>query len=178
MLRREEEIRDRAILAAAEETLLAVRTAPKTRGIDNLSILVADGGEKEALAAKMDEICGKSQGKRPSFARDANNVRAAGAVIVIGVASPPYGLNCGWCGFPSCGEKGGMPKVPCAFGTIDLGIGAGVAASRLADKRIDNRMMFSIGVAVLELGWFDPSVTMALGFPLSSTGKSPFFDRG
>ncbi len=178
MLKREEEIRDRAILDAAQEILLAVRTAPKTRGIDNLSILVADGGEKEALAAKMEEICERSQGRRPSFARDAKNVRASSAVLLIGVASPAYGLNCGWCGFPTCEEKGKAPKTPCAFGTIDLGIGAGVAASRLADKRIDNRMMFSIGVAALELGWFDPSATMSLGFPMSSSGKSPFFDRG
>ncbi len=44
-------------------------------------------------------------------------------------------------------------------------------------QRIDNRMMFSIGVAALELGWFEKGVAMALGFPLSATGKSPFFDR-
>ncbi|MDR1744931.1 MAG: hypothetical protein LBS30_04170, partial [Planctomycetota bacterium] len=83
MLKKEEEIRDKAIRDAAEEVLLAVRTAPKTRGIDNLSILVADGGEKEALAAKMDEIFEKSLGKKASFARDAKNVMGASAVIVI-----------------------------------------------------------------------------------------------
>lgn len=178
MLQTEESIRDKAVMKAAKEVLLAVRTAPKTRGMDNLSVLVADGDEKEALAAKMDEICEKSQGKRPSFARDAKNIRAASAVIVIGVKPAPYGLNCGACGFPTCGEKTKQPKIPCAFGMIDLGIGAGVAAAQLADKRIDNRMMYSLGVAVLQLGWFDPSVAMVLGFPLSVTGKSPFFDRG
>ncbi len=178
MLNKEEDIRDESIRVAAREVLLAMRTAPKTRGLDNLSLLFADGGEKKALAAKMREIADRSGGARPSFARDGDNVDASSAVIVVGVASPPYGLNCGWCGFPSCAAKGAeRPAVPCAFGAIDLGIAAGVAASKLAGKHIDNRMMFSIGVAALELGWFANGATMALGFPMSATGKSPFFDR-
>lgn len=178
MLRKEEGIRHESVLAAAKEVLLAVRTAPKTRGTDKLTLLVADGGEKEQLAAKLDEIYERSGGKRASFARDAKGVMAADAIIVIGVQASVYGLNCGWCGFPTCAEKGGSPKVPCAFGSIDLGIGAGVAAAKLSDKHIDNRMMFSVGAAALDLGWFPPDATMALGFPLSVSGKSPFFDRG
>lgn len=176
MLKREEEIRDKAVWDAAQEVLLAVRTAPKTRGIDNLSILVADGDEKEMLAAKMDEIFERSGGKRPSFARDARNVMAASSVIMIGVKSPGYGLDCGWCGFATCAEQG-KTRTPCVFGVIDLGIGAGVAAAGLGGRHIDNRMMFSMGYAALELGWFGEGVRWALGFPLSVTGKSPFFDR-
>ncbi len=176
MLKKEEEIRDKAILRAAGEIALAVRTAPKTRGIDNLSILVADGGEKEILAAKMTEIYDQSGGKRYSFARDAKGVLAASALLLVGVKSPPYGLNCAWCGFPSCADK--PAPAPCVFGAIDLGIGSGVAASKLSGKHIDNRMMYSMGYAALRLGWFDTDVTMALGFPLASSGKNPYFDRG
>ncbi len=175
MLKREGEIRDDAVWDAAKEIMLAVRTAPKTRGLDNLSILLASQDHKEEIAAKMDELFELSGGKRPTFARDAKGVMAASAVLVIGVKSPAYGLNCGWCGFPACAEKPG--NVPCVFGCIDLGIGSGVASARLADKFIDNRMMFSIGFAALKLGWFDADVTMALGFPLSVSGKSPYFDR-
>lgn len=177
MLKREEEIRDTAIWAAAEEVMLAVRTAPKTRGIDNVSIVLADGDEKAALAAKMEELFERTGGKRPSFSRDGKNVAGASSVMVIGVKAPAYGLDCGWCGFGDCGGKAKVAAAPCVFGAIDLGIGAGVAASKLAGKHIDNRMMYSIGLAALELGWLGDGVTMALGFPLSVTGKSPFFDR-
>lgn len=176
MLRKEEEIRDEAVVAAAREVLLAVRTAPKTRGLDNLTLFVADGDEKEQVAAKMDEVFEESGGKRKSFARDAKGVVAASAILLIGVKAPPYGLDCGFCGYPTCTEKAMRPG-PCPYGAIDLGIGAGVAASKLSDKHIDNRMMFSIGYAAMRLGWFDKEVTMALGFPLSVSGKNPYFDR-
>jgi uncharacterized ferredoxin-like protein len=176
MLKKEEEIRDKAIIGIAEEIALAVRTAPKTRGIDNLSILVADGDEMRALAAKMEEIFEQSGGKRYSFSRDAKGVLQGSAVLLVGVKSPAYGLNCGWCGFPACAEK--PANVPCVFGAIDLGIGSGVAAAGLMDNRVDNRMMYSMGFAALQLGWFGKDVTMALGFPLSVSGKNPYFDRG
>ncbi len=177
MLQKEEEIRDEAVLAAAREVMLTVRTSPKTRGLDNMTILVADGSDKENLARMMEEVNEKSGGKRPTFARDAKGLRLASAALLIGVKAPAYGLNCGWCGFPTCEEKGRNPAVPCAFPVIDLGIGAGVAAAGLADRRIDNRMMFSMGYAAMALGWFDKDVKLALGFPLSVSGKNPYFDR-
>ena len=176
MLRKEEDIRDEAVRAAAHEVMLAIRTAPKTRGIDNLTVLVADADEKEQLAAMMDEIYEKSAGKRPGFTRDAKGVMAASTVILIGVKAAPFGLDCGYCGYPTCAEKSKHPGM-CVFGPIDLGIGAGVAAARLADKCVDNRMMFSMGYAALRLGWFESGTIMALGFPLSVSGKSPYFDR-
>ncbi len=175
MLKKEEAIRDEAILAVAKEVMLAIRTAPKTRGLDKVSILLADGGEKEMIAAKMEEIFEQSGGKRASFTRDAKNVMNSQAVLIIGVKTDPYGLNCGYCGYPTCAEK---PAVaPCSFASIDLGIGAGVAASLLGQKHIDNRMMFSIGYAVLRMNWLGPEVTQCLGFPLSASGKSIYFDR-
>ena len=178
MVRKEEDIRDEAVLAAAREIALAVRTSPKTRGLDNMTILVVDGEDKERLAAKMEDINEKTGGKRPTFVRDAKGVRASSALLIIGVKAPAYGLNCGWCGFETCEAKNKNPGVPCVFPVIDLGIGSGVAAARLADKFIDNRMMFSIGYAAMAQGWFDKSVTLALGFPLSVSGKNPHFDRG
>ncbi|MCD8350763.1 MAG: DUF2148 domain-containing protein [Planctomycetaceae bacterium] len=175
MLKKEEEIRDKAVMDVAQEVMLAIRTAPKTRGLDKLTVLVADGDEKEALVAKLDELYEQSGGQRASFARDARNLQNAQAVVIIGVSADPYGLNCGYCGYDTCAEK---PKVsPCAFSSIDLGIGSGVAASLLGQKHIDNRMMFSVGYASLRMGWFGPEVTQALAFPLSASGKNIFFDR-
>lgn len=179
MLRKEEDARNEAIWAAAQEIMLAVRTAPKTRGRDNIAILIADQEHKEQLAGKMDEINERSGGKRVTFSRDAKGLRLAQAALLIGVRVPDYGLNCGWCGFESCEVRARQrPGTPCVFPVIDLGIASGVAAARLADKFIDNRMMFSMGYAALQLDWFDKDVTMALGFPLSASGKNPYFDRG
>ncbi|MCC8167074.1 MAG: DUF2148 domain-containing protein [Planctomycetes bacterium] len=178
MLYKEEEIREEAVQAIAREVMLAIRTSPKTRGLDNLSIVLATGDDIKRLAGKMDELNQKSGGQRPSFSRDAKGVELSQAVVVVGVKAPPYGLNCGWCGYPTCEEKAKQaPNVPCVFGPVDIGIGVGVAAAKLGEKHIDNRLMFSIGMAVLELGWFDKDVTIALGYPLSVSGKNIFFDR-
>jgi uncharacterized ferredoxin-like protein len=40
---------------------------------------------------------------------------------------------------------------------------------------IDNRIMYTIGAAARKLKLLDADVV--LGFPLSVTGKSPYFDR-
>ncbi|MEM2365908.1 MAG: ferredoxin domain-containing protein, partial [Nitrososphaerota archaeon] len=38
-----------------------------------------------------------------------------------------------------------------------------------------NRIMYTVGTAALKLGLIEGDV--ALGIPLSATGKSPYFDR-
>jgi uncharacterized ferredoxin-like protein len=53
----------------------------------------------------------------------------------------------------------------------------GSAVSLAADRRVDNRIMYTVGQAVLALGLFPPEVKMIFGIPLSATSKSPFFDR-
>jgi uncharacterized ferredoxin-like protein len=153
----------------------AARTAPKTRGIDNIKTLAIDDEPmKQKLVAKMRDIAAKED--RPSVARDAGNIENSPAVVVIGVESNTAGLNCGFCGKPSCEaleEAGGV----CAFNSIDLGIATASAAEVAGRLHLDNRVMFSIGRACLDLGLFGPKVKQALGIPLSVTGKSPFFDR-
>jgi len=42
---------------------------------------------------------------------------------------------------------------------------------------VDNRIMFSIGKAAKELKLLGEEAEIIYGIPLSSTGKSPFFDR-
>ena len=153
----------------------AARTAPKTRGIDNLQVIAIDDvASRELLVAKMREI-GRAEA-RPSFERDANCVSSSPAIVVLGIQSNTAGLNCGYCGQATC-ESLENNKGVCAFNSIDLGIAAGSAVSMAADSRVDTRIMFSVGRACLALNWFTPMVTQALGIPLSITGKSPFFDR-
>jgi uncharacterized ferredoxin-like protein len=113
---------------------------------------------------------------RPSCKRDAENLKAADTVVIIGTKTGPLGLNCGFCGYPTCSElkeKGGV----CAFNSMDLGIALGSAAGLAGELHIDNRLMYSVGKAAIELGLFKSGVKQAIGIPLSVSGKNPFFDR-
>lgn len=153
----------------------AARTAPKTRGIDNIRVVaIEDKAGKDRLAGKMREIAQSEN--RPTFSRDATCVDRSAAVVVVGVASNPADLNCGYCGHGTC-EQLEKANGVCCFNSIDLGIAACSAASVAADARVDTRLMFSVGRATLAIGLFDADVKLALGIPLSITGKSPYFDR-
>ena len=153
----------------------AARTSPKTRGIDNIEIIVIDDDvTKTKLINKMKEI--SKIEKRPSLERDANSITAGLELVIIGVKANPAGLNCGFCGYPACGELS-KTKGICAYNSIDLGIAVSSAASIASRFHIDNRLMYSIGRAALDLKLFSGTVKQALGIPLSVTGKNPFFDR-
>ena len=165
-----------AVFQVASQMAAAARTAPKTRGRDNIRIFAVDDPEtQDAITKKMVEI-GKRD-NRPSLVRDAKTIAASPVWVVIGVASNPADLEgCGFCGKKTCDElvqSGGV----CAFNSIDLGIAACSAASIASQGRVDSRVMFSLGKACLELQLFSADVKQAIGIPLSVTGKSPFFDR-
>ena len=64
-----------------------------------------------------------------------------------------------------------------SFNISDLGIAAGSAAAVAADHRIDNRIMYSVGMGAIRMGCFPNDVVYAYGIPLSATNKSVFFDR-
>jgi uncharacterized ferredoxin-like protein len=168
------ELEKTAALHVAALMVAAARTAPKTRGIDNIEAAVVDDEPtRKKLIARMHDIATKEN--RPGLARDAGNIEQAPTVVVIGVKSNNAGLNCGFCGKPTCSaleESGGI----CAFNSIDLGIAAASAAELAGRLHMDNRVMYSIGRACLDLRLL-PNARQALGIPLSVTGKNPFFDR-
>ena len=164
-----------AVLMAASHIAAAARTAPKTRGIDNIEILaIDDEGTKKLVIDKMREISKKEN--RPSFERDANSITDSHVIMVIGVKSNPSGLTCGFCGYATCDELK-KTKGACAYNSIDLGIAVSSAVSAAEALRIDNRIMYSIGRSCLDLKLFGMTVRQALGIPLSVTGKNPYFDR-
>jgi uncharacterized ferredoxin-like protein len=153
----------------------AARTAPKTRGIDNIQVVaIDDEGTRQVLVNKMKEIARSEN--RPGFERDAHNVAASPAILVIGVRSNPAELNCGFCGNPTCDELRAKDGI-CSFNSIDLGIAACSAAATASNLRVDTRIMYSVGRSCVDLKVFTKDVKEALGIPLSITGKSPFFDR-
>ena len=167
-----------AILNLAYSVCAAVRTAPKACGIDHMDTAILIGADKARLTEEMRRM-GAALGERGKFfIRDAANVDASGAVVLIGVLYKTRGLNerCGLCGFANCAacEAAGAT---CIFTPLDLGIALGSAVSLAADKRIDNRIMFTIGKAANSLGLLGEH-KLIMGIPLSVSGKSVFFDRG
>lgn len=169
------DLEKQAALQVAALMAAAARTAPKTRGVDNIRVVaIEDATTRARVVARMREISEKEN--RPGMGRDAGNIENSPAVIVVAVVSKPAGLNCGFCGKPTCAglaESGGI----CAFNTIDLGIAACSAAAVAAQHHADNRLMYSIGRACLDLGMLGEGAVQAIGIPISITGKSPYFDR-
>jgi len=56
-------------------------------------------------------------------------------------------------------------------------IAIGSAVSVAADHRVDNRVMYSVGIAAVNIGLLGFDVRIAYGIPLAARGKNIFFDR-
>ncbi|MDP3791787.1 MAG: DUF2148 domain-containing protein [Candidatus Omnitrophota bacterium] len=174
-MKKSSELESAAIKDAAEFMAVSARTAPKTRGIDNIEVFaIDDDATKKKVIEKMKEVSKKEA--RPSFERDASSIEASPILLVIGVKSNPAGLNCGFCGYPTCGQLQKTSGI-CSYNSIDLGIAVDSAVAAASSFHADNRIMYSIGRACLDLKLFSQTVKQALGIPLSVTGKNPFFDR-
>lgn len=173
---KEEHIRNVTLTSIAKEMMIAARTAPKGKGADNIVLALVDGQDIVAISQKLKEM-GERYGVG-SFVRDAENILHAPVVLLMGTKVEPLGLKkCGLCGFRDCDEKRTYPSVPCAFNTGDLGIAMGSAVSVAMDRRVDNRIMYTVGQAVLEMGLLGEEVKVVYAIPLSATSKNPFFDR-
>ncbi|MGN0980583.1 MAG: ferredoxin domain-containing protein [Candidatus Avoscillospira sp.] len=178
MLYESKQMEEQAVLQTAAQMCAAARTAPKATGKDQIVTYVLTGAEKDQLADQMDAFglreFGENAGKW--YGRDAKNVRAAQAVVLIGIQDTYRGIQrCGFCGFGSCAAckaAGGH----CAFAYIDLGIALSSACLAASAGFADSRIMFSIGKAAEALD-FLPQGILWHGVPISVTGKSPFFDR-
>jgi|Deesub1362A_J573_1020465.scaffolds.fasta_scaffold01596_12 uncharacterized ferredoxin-like protein len=183
MLRREEDFRNEGVRIVALLMAESARTAPKSKGEDDVEIIYLDGEELKKLADKMEELAGE-EGRDRDFIRDAESVRKSQAILLLGVkGEKSIGVNCGACGFENCSEfkkitrrKGKDFTGPnCAFKVLDLGIALGSAVKVSAILGVDTRIMYRIGAAAMKLGFVRGDIVM--GIPISATGKSPFFDR-
>jgi len=160
----------------AELMCVAARTAPKARGADNIvTAIIEDEAERAPIAERMREI-----GERfdaAFFSRDADNIMAAGTLVVIGTRLERLGIpGCNLCGYDGCAESE-RAGARCAYNSGDLGIALGSAAAVAAAHHVDNRIMYTVGRAVVELGTLGEDVGIAHGIPLSAAGKNIFFDR-
>ena len=176
-LKHEEEIRDEAVFEVARKMLIAARTAPKGRGVDHTVMALVGREGIRKIADKLKEMVEK-EGAPKFFARDAENILSSPVMLLLGTRIKSMGLSpCGLCGFKNCAEKDEHPDNPCAFNTGDLGIAVGSAASVAMDHRVDNRIMYTVGQAVIRMGLLGEGVKVAYGIPLSVSAKNPFFDR-
>ena len=175
MVIKESDFKDKILDELAEEMCVAARTAPKAKGIDNIVVAIAKGDTINKLAERMLKIQKEQEGSQ-SFIRDAGSIKQASHIVLIGTKLGPVNIKaCGLCGYKDCESK---PKESlCQFNAGDLGIAIGSALSIAADHRVDNRLMFTVGRAAVELGLLGQDVKIVMGIPLSVTGKNPFFDR-
>lgn len=173
MIYDERAIREAQALDIAQKMLVAARTAPKGKGVDVVECAVVDGDTMEELACAMEAI-GQERGHQ-FFLRDAGCVRRSQCVVLVGTRTQLQGLNCGYCGFPTCGQK--PAEAPCEINAVDVGIALGAAVSRAQLYGVDTRIMFSAGTAAARLGLLGEAVGQVFAIPVSISSKSPFFDR-
>ena len=60
---------------------------------------------------------------------------------------------------------------------MDLGIALGSAAAMAADLRMDNRILYTAGMAARNLGLLGDEVSTIMALPLSATNQNIFFIR-
>lgn len=183
------DVEDRGLLKIAELMAVAARTAPKTRGVDEIVTAVVNGAEKDAIADEMVRIYKGKMNPLAFFERDANNLRGSPYLLLVGVRGttpkrPENPFNCGACGYDTCAEFTGAEKRQgedftgpvCVWHAIDLGVALGSAAKIASELNADNRLMYTVGVAAKALGVLAADVIV--GIPISSEGKNIYFDRG
>ena len=174
MLINERDTRTERLLQVANEMMTAARTAPKGKGFDIIEVVLVAGETIKQLSEAMIEYSEKTGLK--FVLRDSANILHAEAIVLIGTKQQIHNLNCGYCGFESCAEKQKFPEVPCSINSVDVGIAIGSACSVAADRRVDSRVMFSVGRVAQEIGLM-PDCNNIYGIPISCSSKSPFFDR-
>ncbi|MEM4481407.1 MAG: DUF2148 domain-containing protein [Desulfurococcaceae archaeon] len=163
MIDEKESIRT-SLLLAAQLMVVSAKTAPKARGIDNIvSLVLTEREELEGLARKMEELA-PAYGE--FFRRDAESVRNSDAVVIIGGKIASLGLS-----------KPEPQKLDpdIANSLVNVGIALGSAVRTASMLNVDNRIMYSAGIAALALKLLDADV--AYGVPISARPKNIYFDR-
>ena len=172
MIVNERESRHEHVLEVARQMMTAARTAPKAKGVDIIEVAMITEDDILCVSEEMQKISEENGMK--FFLRDAENILSAECVVLIGTREMPQGLNCGHCGYNTCGER--PEGVPCALNSVDVGIAIGSACATAADLRVDTRVMFSAGLAAQRLELLEDCRSV-FAIPVSAGSKNPFFDR-
>lgn len=175
MIENERNIRNEYMQTVARQMMTAARTAPKGKGVDIVEIAMVSGVDDIQRLSDLTRAKGEETGLK-FMLRDAENILQAEVIVLIGTRLKVQGLNCGYCGVPTCEQKLQNDAMPCAINMVDLGIAVGSAVATAADLRVDTRIMFSVGYAIKELGYL-PHCHSIYAIPVSASSKNPFFDR-
>ena len=164
MVEGKESIVKESVAIAAKLMGASAITAPKAKGIDNVVVGVIS--EEKELKKLADEMRSLAVEYGSFFARDADNVENSDAVLLVGCKIVDIGIK--------------QPKeleydVNLVLNIINLGIAIGSAVKTASLLNVDNRVMYSIGIAAKKLGVLDADII--LGIPLSVRAKSIYFDR-
>ena len=157
-----------SILAAAKEMCLAAITAPKACGKDSIISGIVSREEIPMLVKEMRRIEDETKNCRPIFYRDAALVEQCEAVVLIGAVNQARGVV-------DCGTMHRTPGQHCAFDDIDLGIAVGSAASIAADRRVDNRVLYTAGIAAMNLKLLGDTVGTIVAIPVTASHRNIFF---
>jgi uncharacterized ferredoxin-like protein len=175
-----------AVRTVAGLMVLSARTAPKARGVDEIKTRIITGIELTQLGNEM--VSYGDRNKIQFFIRDGKCMSISDACVLIGIRGEvPVGVNCQGCGFPTCQDfqeaytqknSYGAPFTGpnCIIRIADLGIALGSAVKTAQVHNVDNRIMYSAGVAARSLGWLSDCSSI-YGIPLKGSGKNIFFDR-
>ena len=138
---------ENALMNAAEAMCMAAITAPKACGKDSVACAILTGEEIAALAKEMRRIEDETEGCRPIFYRDAAQVEQCPAVVLIGSVNQARGV----------------------------GVAVGSAVGVAADRRVDNRVFYTAGIAAMNLKLLGEKVGTILAIPISATNRNIFF---
>jgi uncharacterized ferredoxin-like protein len=164
----------------------SARTAPKAGGKDFLEIVVITKEEDlKKIADAMKEYAPKSSNEA-FWLRDASNIENSQALLLIGLTKPvTAGYDCGACGYPTCAEfaknkqmkdkEMGYTGPHCVMRMMDIGVALSSAAKTASILNVDCRIQQRVGAAARAIGLIKAEV--AMGIPVSITGKSIYFDR-
>ncbi len=164
----------------------SARTAPKAGGKDFLEIVVVSKDEDlRKIAETMKEYASKSTNVA-YWLRAASNIENSQALVLIGLGKPvTAGYDCGACGYSTCGEfsknrllkehEMGYTGPHCVMRMLDIGVALSSAAKTASLHNVDNRVQQRVGAAARKLGFINAEV--AMGIPVSISGKSIYFDR-
>lgn len=88
----EETIRDKALTDIARRMLIAARTAPKGKGVDNTVLALCDKEDIKKLSDHLKQM--HAQGRAADyFVRDAENILTASAMLLLGTKVQTMGLS-------------------------------------------------------------------------------------
>lgn len=155
---------EEAVINVARLMALSAITAPKARGVDNVVVgVIRDRADIDRLAGTMEKM---AEELGEYFRRDADNVRRSSVVVLIGCKIKEIGVKA-----PSSYQY----DINLVLNLINLGIAIGSAAKTASIHNVDNRVMYTAGLAAQTLKLIDADVVVAI--PLSATSKNIYFDR-